>query len=244
MTSRSKFDWGSIIKFNISLLKISGLWPKDNQGYKNNFYTVYAFVVLILFIVLDTLCQINNLYFIRHDLEALTGTIFLLLTKIASCFKSYFVIKNMKSLKNLMVLLQTDLFQPQSDRQIVLIQPNFDIWRHQFYGIWSCTIGCLSFMLIFPLFDKKNYRLPSLSWYPFDYTVGWLYYIVYFHQVLSNLICAIANVSIDTLVSGLNMYIASQFDILCDNLKNLKVVKATVKCKLRNCVKHHKLILR
>ncbi|RZC32149.1 7tm 6 domain containing protein [Asbolus verrucosus] len=192
--------------------------------------------------------QTVNLYFVKDDLKAVTGTIFILLTDIGASLKIYCLMKNMKILKQLMITLNCDLFQPKNLHQRKLIQPNLNSWTMFFWVFWILALGCLFFWSLFPILDRtvKDYRLPFLAWYPFDYRKTPTYQMAYVHQILGITFTAISNDNIDNLIAALNMYIGAQFDILCDNLKNIfdKDAPADTDKKLKGCVHHHKEILK
>ncbi|RZC32582.1 7tm 6 domain containing protein [Asbolus verrucosus] len=94
----------------------------------------------------------------------------------------------------------------------------------------------------------KEHRLPFLAWYPFNEKKSPFYEITYIYQIVSISFIAMTTLSINTLIAALNMYIAAQFDILCDDLRNLRNVtdalSADFNVRLINCVNHHKEILR
>ncbi|RZC41867.1 7tm 6 domain containing protein, partial [Asbolus verrucosus] len=93
----------------------------------------------------------------------------------------------------------------------------------------------------------KDSRLPFLAWYPYNSKVSPFYEITYVYQIVSISFIAIANSNIDTLIAALNMYIGAQFDILCDDLRNLQDLTQSASLsfneKLTDCIQHHKKIL-
>ncbi|RZB39520.1 7tm 6 domain containing protein, partial [Asbolus verrucosus] len=65
---------------------------------------------------------------------------------------------------------------------------------------------------------------------------------------LVHLVCitftGLTSVCVDTLIASLNMYIATQFDLLCDDLRNLcDPDEAHISRQLIACIQHHKAIL-
>ncbi|RZC43012.1 7tm 6 domain containing protein, partial [Asbolus verrucosus] len=135
------FDWKQTIKINIVLLKIVGLWPGGDGTYECNFYTFYEIFSLLFIQISHIAVQTVNLIFILNDIQAVTGVIFALLMEILGMLKAYCLVTNMKMLKQLMITVNSDLFQPKSHRQRNLIQPNLDAWKailtylHQFVAI-------------------------------------------------------------------------------------------------------------
>lgn len=240
MKNKKHFDWIKFIEFNLLILRIVGLWPKHNKSYKFELYSVYSIFVLTIFLFLNIICETINLYFIRNNLEAVTGTIFILLTKIATCLKVSITIKNLTVLKNLFSILNCSLFQPKNSYQKLLVQTNLNFWRMLFNGILYSTCISIIFASVFPLLDKEEFRLPALAWYPFDYQFNPVYSIIYVYQIMSMLTCALANINLDALVSALNICTAAQFDILCENLTTFDDSENGMQRNYR----HHKKILR
>jgi hypothetical protein len=100
---------------------------------------------------------------------------------------------------------------------------------------------CLSVWCSFPFLDEKK-QLPFACWYPFGTETSPKYEITYLHQVVSICCLATANLGLDTLISALMMFVGGQCDILCDNLRSLRVDNFCI--EFVKCVKHHKDILR
>ncbi|RZC36703.1 7tm 6 domain containing protein, partial [Asbolus verrucosus] len=82
--------------------------------------------------------------------------------------------------------------------------------------------------------------LPFSAWYPYDTKISPLYEITYLYQIIGIWFLTVGAVNMDTLIAALMMYIATQCDILCDDLKNLH---HDFDRKLINCVKHHREIV-
>ncbi|RZC39287.1 7tm 6 domain containing protein, partial [Asbolus verrucosus] len=245
-----RVDWKKTIKINILMLKIVGLWPAGDESYKPNLYLLYAAISILCFQVGHIFFQIVNLYFIRDDLEALTGVIFIVLMEMQGVLKAYCVIKNMKMLKQLMITINSDLFQPKNKEQRALIQPNINAWKTVVSTFWFFAAFCLFFWSMFPILDKsvKDYRLPFLAWYPHNTKTSPQYEFTYLYQSIAFNLLAMVNVNIDTLIAALNMYIGAQFDILCDDLRNIhcdsEEKPRDVSKKLKICIHHHREILR
>ncbi|RZC42374.1 7tm 6 domain containing protein [Asbolus verrucosus] len=235
---------------NIFMLKIVGLWPEGDETYKFDFYTLYAAISLIFFVFGYNFCQTFNILFIYNDLQALTGTIFIILTHMLAIVKSYYLIQNMKTLKELLVTLNSDIFQPKTMKQRVLIEPNLNIWKNIYLVYFIMVSSDIAFWSTFPILDKsvKEYRLPFLAWFPYNTKISPLYEMTYIYQIISVCFIATVNLNIDTLIAALNMYIGAQCDILCDDLRNLRnfggEVPNDVNGGFIKCTKHHKEILR
>jgi hypothetical protein len=241
-----EFNWKLTINVNIVMLKVVGLWPEENGSYKLNWYTVYAICSNMLFQVVHTLTQLINLGFIYDDLQALTGTSFVLSTELLTLLKTYYFVKNMRVLKKLMLMLNDNSFQPKTPKQKILAEDSLKFWKRIYISLCVTAGGALVFWAVFPIFDGSlgEYRLPFLAWYPYDTQSSPLYEITYVYQMISNVFICACNLDMDTLIAALNMYTAAQFDFLCDNLRNLESGEDSFDGQFRKCIAHHRQILR
>ncbi|KAJ3648705.1 hypothetical protein Zmor_020486 [Zophobas morio] len=242
-----KFDWKETIKRNIFMLKILGLWPSGNT-YTIDVYSTYSLISILAFIYGHNFFQAINIYFIFPDLEAIAGTIFVTLSEMLTMVKTYYVVQNMQMLKQLMVDINEDHFQPRNSTQIKMIEPSLNFWKTTSTLLWGMSGGAVFFWATYPILDGsvKENRLPFLAWYPYDTTISPFYEITYIYQIISVAFIAATTLTIDTLIAALNVFIGAQCDILCDNLKYVFVedrLNASV-AKLLSCFNHHKEILR
>ncbi|XP_044270428.1 odorant receptor Or1-like [Tribolium madens] len=241
------YDWKSTIKINLFLLRLIGLWPKGEEGYKMGLYMLYASFLLITFVFPLVFLQSINIYFIRTNVAAVAGTFYILLVEMLLISKVYYLITNMSVLKQLLSILDTEMFQPKNSVQILEIESNIHVWKLIYktfaYSCFSVNI----FWAVYPLFDETDRRLPFIAWYPYDTKITPFYEITYLHQILSLSFITTIHVNVDALAAALNVFNGSQFDILEDNLKNLHKLEKNgmvdVKQNLTYCVSHHKHIL-
>ncbi|RZB94419.1 7tm 6 domain containing protein, partial [Asbolus verrucosus] len=242
----NRFDWKETIKINIFMLKTVGLWPTGDESYGRNVYTLYAIVSTALFQIGHIFFQTVNLFLSLDNLQAVTGTIFILLMEMAGTLKTYCLVKNMKMLKQLMVTVNCDSFQPKNMQQRNLIQPNINAWKRFVSTFWLFIVFALFFCCSFPVLDKtvREYRLPFLAWYPYETKTSPQYEFTYIYQALAISFLALVNVNIDSLIAALNMFIAAQFDILCDDLRRLHCRGKNVIKILKNSIYHHREILK
>ncbi|RZC39318.1 7tm 6 domain containing protein, partial [Asbolus verrucosus] len=242
-----KFDWKLTISLNILKLKVVGLWPAGDETYRPNLYTLWAIFCITLFTFGHNFFQAINIIFIFSDLEAVVASTFVTLPELLTLLKVYGVIRNMKLVKQLMVVLNSDIFQPKNARQINLIGPSLKFWKIIYVLYWSASLGAIFFWSTYPLMDKsfKDYRLPFLAWYPYNNKISPFYEITYIYQILGVCFIATTALSIDTLIAALNVYTGAQFDILADNIKHLYDDTSTdFNEKLINSVRHHREILK
>ncbi|RZB40878.1 7tm 6 domain containing protein, partial [Asbolus verrucosus] len=163
--------------------------------------------------------------------------------------KTYCLVKNMRKLKKLMITLNSDLFQPKNVEQRNLVQPSLNLWKTIYNFFYFMAVAAIFFWSSFPILDNsvKEHRLPFLAWYPYNFKKSPFYEVTYLYQIVSIGFLAIVNGNIDTLVAALNMYTGTQFDILCDDLRNLQSsdrdALTDMNKRLVNCIMHHREIL-
>ncbi|RZC42852.1 7tm 6 domain containing protein, partial [Asbolus verrucosus] len=244
-----RFDWKRTIRANILVLRVVGVWPPDDEEYGCNLYTAYKITNFLFLQASILFFQTAFLLLNLIDLQAVTGTIFVLLMEMLAPLKSYSLFRNMKMLKQLMITINSDLFQPKNAQQRSLIQPTLDAWKKIVSAYWFFTLSWLFLLMLSPIFDERvEYRLPFLAWYPYNTKTSPQFELTYLHQFVAVTTISITNISIDSLIAALNMYIGAQFEILCDDLRNFydagKDSRDEVKERLKNCVHHHREILK
>ncbi|XP_068907642.1 odorant receptor Or1-like [Tenebrio molitor] len=216
------FSWTRVIRPNLVGFRFLGLWPKGSTLYKANLYTLYSAVIIILLLSVHNLSQVLNIFVVYPDLQNLTETIFITVTNVLTLIKAYYFVKNMSTLKQLMVILESVEFQPRNSQQESLIQPDLTFWKRVSSALVVTVGSCLTAWCSTPLLNDKK-QLPFASWYPFGTESSPKYELTYLHQVVSIWCFATTNLSLDTLISALMMFVGGQCDILCDNLRSLKV---------------------
>ncbi|RZC37966.1 7tm 6 domain containing protein, partial [Asbolus verrucosus] len=239
-----RFDWKFVIKFNIFSLWIIGLWPSDNE-YKFTFYTLYAVISIGVFINGLGILITISIFMVNVDSEDLEEVIMYFVEEILVNIKVIMLIKNMRLLKQIMTTLNSDVFQPKNFRQRQLIAPALDFWK-MVYNVFTAAGGpTVVLWLIAPLLIRtKEFQLPFKIWYPYNTKVSPLYEITYCHQTLAYVYTAISVYNADMLIAALMVFIGAQCDILSDDLRNLRDnTVVSFNKKLRNCIRHHQLIL-
>ncbi|RZC39121.1 7tm 6 domain containing protein, partial [Asbolus verrucosus] len=162
----------------------------------------------------------------------------------------YTIIKNMEKLKQLLVTLDIDLFQPKDRQQRNLIQSNLNSWKIVVWSFWLLTLIWLFFYNFSPILDKtsKEYRLPFRAWYPYNTETSLQYELIYLHQFIGITYLTIISINVDTLIAALNMYTGAQLDIICDNVRKFHNSEtdtpADANRKLTNCIHHHRELLK
>ncbi|KAJ3663344.1 hypothetical protein Zmor_007630 [Zophobas morio] len=242
------FDWWLPLKYNVTVLRLAGLWPKD-EVYGQNIYTFYAIFIWVLLTGSQNLFLVATIYFTYDNLE--TFTIVITVTDVLTSFKVYMFTKNIRLLKDLMISLNTDLFQPRNQNQIDLAWISLNLWKMTYAVFNTMAAASVSFWLILPILDNsfRAGRLPIISWYPYDIKISPFYELAYIHQCLASYYLAAAIANIDLMIAALMMHVGIQCDILCDNFKKLQYLKSTRKTEdnfSKNIivyVEHHRQIL-
>ncbi|KAJ3663339.1 hypothetical protein Zmor_007628 [Zophobas morio] len=243
MSTLAKFNSKHKIGANLFFLRLVGLWPIGCDSYKFSAYTTHAIISIIIIMGSYNFARVMNLFFIYTDLEELTGSIYLTVTDCLVLVKMYFFVQNIRMLKELIGHLDSDLFIPKNETHINLILNGVKAWRISYKSFWVMVAGTLSSWSIVPLFDHDKRRLPLEAWYPYDIKLSPYYEITYICQVVSIWFLATANMNMDSFMAALMMFIGTQCDILCDDLRNLPE-KDEFNKKLLDCVTHHKDVLR
>src|SRR5699024_7939183 len=122
-SNQEVFSWEDTIRANTLTLNFVGLWPAGYDTYKFDLYGIWSAISQFSFIYAHTFFQAINIIFIFDDLQAVTSNIFVTLSELLTLLKTYCMVRNMKILKQLMVTLKTDMFQPKNQRQKDLLKP-------------------------------------------------------------------------------------------------------------------------
>jgi hypothetical protein len=238
-------DWKWTVKTNIYILQLTGLWPRD-ETYKLDLYTLWTLTVTILFTWGHNFFQFCNMFVVLNDLENFTDNNFITFSCLLSLIKSYSLVKNMTTLKQLIALLFKTLFNPENITQRILIESSMNVWKVVYIVFSFCTCSTTLVLSVHPILDGsfRQGRLPFSAWYPYDTQQSPIYEIVYLYQVLSMGYLAVIIYNIDTFIALLNAFVGVQCDILCDKLRNLQDTESSAARKeLIGCIELHKEIL-
>ena len=237
------FNWRDVIKVNLYLLFIVGLWPKGGL-YKTSFYTFYAIISNILFIGCSTVFQAMVIFYAYSNILDLADALFVSLAELVVFGKLYCYIKNMALVQKLLAIFHEPIFQPVNFKQVLIVQKATRQWKI-FYWVYVHTAAAtVLFWTFYPVFDQsvKEYRLPFSAWYPFNTSFTPNYEITYMYQVVSIWFISVADVNMDMFIIALMMFTGVQCDILCDNLRNINSLDYHQ--DLVTCVHHYRAILR
>lgn len=238
----TKFNWLATIRICTCMLKWVGLWPEETKSYKLNFYSCFAFMVLAIFLFINVLLQIILTYLSLHDLNRLVAIMFFLPVEIIGIAKASKLVANAELLWEILDELNCNAFQPIGDLQKKLISKNLTSWKNTFYASWVSAGGAVIFFVSVPLLHSTDQqKMVFLSWYPYSFQETPFYQITYLYQAMSLLVVAITNTNIGLFLSAINMYIGCQFDLLCDQLRNLKYDNNQ---QLIYCLQHYEKIFK
>ncbi|XP_044259418.1 odorant receptor Or1-like [Tribolium madens] len=250
-------DLTEFVIFNINSMHFFGYFLPEfaKNSKKKIFYVIYAVTFVGTTFGLSLVSEIANMINSFGDIERMTDASFLLLTNLVQCFKMYSFINHGPRVWNLIHSMNSIGFKPKNiEQRIILVKEITMSKRISKTFFMACTIVC-SLWGISPFIDRGSYeklRLPLSGWYPYSTDTSPAYEITYAYQTLTTWINGLADVAMDTFMSGIIMVIAAELSLLNDSLKNL-----TKGCKtdslrdrkkanmnLIECVIHYKTIIR
>lgn len=97
---------------------------------------------------------------------------------------------------------------------------------------------CVCITLTSLLTDFRKRTLTFRAWLPYDYSLPFLYYITYAHQLISLIMGSVLHVACDGLICGLLVHICCQIKILESRLRRV----AREPDILHDCILQHNRI--
>lgn len=97
---------------------------------------------------------------------------------------------------------------------------------------------CVCITLTSLLTDFRKRTLTFRAWLPYDYSLPFLYYITYAHQLISLIMGSVLHVACDGLICGLLVHICCQIKILESRLRRI----AREPDILHDCILQHNRI--
>lgn len=244
---KPKFYFKKHVQISLTILNKIGLWPSGDNLYKFNFYTVYAFIVVNTFFNGHNLFQTLNIFGVYDSLEELTQTIFLAFKDALGMLKIFFFVINIRMMKQLINVLDSNDFQATTLEQIKLIRPHAFLWKLCYFVFWIPVIPTLLFLCVYPILDGSyvNYQLPFAAWYPFNIRCSPAYEIIYLYQVCGIWYVAFSTINSDSIIAAVLMAIGTQSDLLTNKLHNLSSgLDGSYSEKFVQCIKHHQKLIR
>lgn len=219
---------------NILFLKIISLWPTKNK----KIYNLYKWFVIIN-LYLYNLAGIMYLWQNLNNVKEVTATVYNYFSTIAVIIKVHFFHSRFNCTEAALKIFEHVQFQPQNKKQRKILSSAVFQARFIFFyfcGTASIALACWIFI---PMFDSKR-GFPSKAWFPFDYFKSPFYEITYIWQSVFVFYHAAINVGMDPLFAMLMIIVGAQCEVLCNKLQNTKENNDG----LKNCIIHHKLILK
>lgn len=238
---RNKFTFINYYRRDYTIIKIVGGFLLNDETPNKTLWSIYLIISNLFFPVLVNMAQIFHLLEISSIMKIATSGYIIAVCCMGSA-KSYLIFKHRKDVLSLISSLKEEKFMPRNHEQSKMAYQSLTVYsRVKYVVLVVCTMSTMSAMLT-PLFNYRERRLPFTAWYPIDITPGPIYVLVYLHQCISDFYITYMNVYTDIISAGFMTFAGIQCDFLCNNLVNMKEEEAAE--ALRECIEHHKLILR
>lgn len=224
MTEINELNLRSSLALNFKILNIFGHWPPENAPESLFVYKIYGTITVGFFFIIYVITEIINIVLSFGDLERITDASFLFLTHAAQIFKLFSLVENNRRIRKLANDLNRELFKPRNEKQYDMVKKAM-INSKAFYLIFLImSMSTIILWCAFPLIDGEinEIKLPLSAWYPFSTNGSIRFGIIYAYQIISVLIDAACNVSMDTIATGFMAHICAQLDVLNDSLLYIK----------------------
>lgn len=245
MTELPELNLRSSLALNFKILCVFGHWPPENNPESLFFYKIYRTIFLGFFFIIYVITEAINIALSFGDLEKITDASFLFLTHTAQIFKLYCLVKNNIRIQKLANDLNRELFKPRNEKQYHMVKKAMDNSKLFYVIFLTMSISTIILWCAFPFIDAgiNEINLPLSAWYPFSTNGSIRFAIVYAYQIISVLIDATCNVSMDTIATGFMAHICGQLDVLNDSLLYIQqqsVQNLTTKQEQNNSVEVYK----
>ncbi|XP_011882880.1 PREDICTED: uncharacterized protein LOC105570362 [Vollenhovia emeryi] len=231
-----------ILKFNFTLLTLSGCWRPDSWSsfHKRVAYNIYTSIIVLL-LNSFLLSQLMDVILTVNNADDFSENFFVLISMFISCCKLFILLMNRKNIIMLIDMLMDKPCRPSKSTEMNIFHKfdksiQINTWRFVYLGTVTLTCIVLSSLSI----SFKNRQLTFRAWLPFDYSSTLLFSLMYTHQLISLIAAAYLNIGCDTLICGLLVHICCQIEILLYRLR--KVVSYSY--VLRDCIHQHYHIIR
>ncbi|XP_063912003.1 odorant receptor Or1-like [Zophobas morio] len=221
------FDVRDVVKLNVKSLEFFGYFcPDFTTTFMKVIYYTYALLFVGSMFVLFMVSEIINMVVVFGDIEKMTEASFLLLTHLVQALKLYVFVVHNSRVRRLINSLNREEFKPKNQQQYNLLMEDVQMSRilTKIFLI-MCVATCVLWG-VFPLLDKdggeETTELPLSGWFPFDTQKSPIFECVYVYLTMGAMINGLANVSMDTFLSGIIMVISGQLKLLNNSFQNLK----------------------
>lgn len=173
------------------------------------------------------LSEFINLITVFGEIEKMAESSFLLITHIAQIWKTYCFTRYSIKMVHFLDELELPIFTPKNEKQWERMRWAMRRAKSDSVILLSMGVATCLCWAMFPFVEQQTdtIRLPLPGWYPFDTdnlinTRNFVYVFVY--QIIGVTLNALANISMDTIATGLFIHICGQIDMLKDSLQFMK----------------------
>ncbi|XP_063357608.1 odorant receptor 67a-like [Cydia amplana] len=216
-------------KVNMKFWKLLAVWPSNDMQSYYRYYQMF----FTAFILLNNLLTTVNFIFLPRQLDMFIDEMIFYFTEVAVTSKFLtFLFMHEKILK-ILSILESDMFQPDSEYGIRSIDKakQFNVRYFKIVAAVSATAHLSHIvppiLIHFILHVKLEPPICTFSFLSDD-TKQKFIYPLYEFQALYMHSQVLFNISIDTFVLGVLIYVIAQLDILDDNLRRVTDINQIV----------------
>ncbi|XP_077284425.1 odorant receptor Or1-like [Arctopsyche grandis] len=238
------------LDLNLAIMTISGIWPPKcfDNTWRIHAYRAYSIMGVGFFYIVFMLTEIINMIVVFGDMEKTVEASFLLLTHFSQLLKTILVVVFNTRIRDIVERLDDPVFNRGKPEHLPMILKSMNIVKKDTRLFLTMATLTVLLWAIFPLLELNDRQLPLKAWYPFDIKETPIFQIIYLYQIISGLMNAMVNISMDTLGSGIMALTAGQLDILNYELSLLWRPNGKdsgyMLQKLKECIKYHQEIIR
>ncbi|XP_050551229.1 odorant receptor Or1-like [Spodoptera frugiperda] len=234
------------------VMKYLGVWVlPENASCFLKAYRGFMMTLQYLFLIFQMIYIVQ----VWGDLDAVSQASYLLFTQACLCLKVTVFQINMPMLKELLRLMDAEVFKPENDVHEKLLELQAArIKRLLLAFMVSSQITCGMWALK-PLFDDADRKFPFDMWMPVSPEDAMQYYIGYAFQLGTICISAYMYFGVDSVTFSSVIFGCAQIDIIKEKLMSITSIKekrgtkevdealADNYNKLVDCIKHHQAIV-
>nr|QUP79566.1 odorant receptor 6 [Monochamus saltuarius] len=242
MSTIQDYDLRNAYEIERKLLLFCGIYPYERIISKK-LYNMSAFCH-ISFSILITLSMIIFLAMNIKNILSIVEVLLFLATQTAFLCKLINILCKKSKLLEIEDILSNPAFYKYPKEKRSLIESS--VRSTKIVGMCYrliCTVVSITYA-IFPLMDEDQWALPLSGWNPVEVDTRFKYWMIFAFQWISYYMSAYINTGIDILIYILITIVTSQFEILKDNLSNIKYNTDGAKGEFAENVLLHYSILR
>lgn len=240
------FDPFMPIKWPIKILKVLGMYQKNNSSW---LYRIYGFLMHFVGVELYFLWQWVYLVWMIVNVEELSDLLALLITHFGMFFK---LINFMYKIEQFEALLQMfdELFKfsaPDDDCERNKLKSQTKSVLNLFKVFWMSGLFAVSSAACLPFFYSKEHRLPYNMWFPVDYknSQNWFYALTLYQISQGYSFCGVV-VALDMLpvffmsaANGLLEELSERLSRIGNNKENSQQIVQKDLSELLKCIEIH-----